>query len=390
MSEPLVLRGITWNHTRGFCPKVATAQRYQELHPEVEIRWEKRSLQAFADQPIAELARTFDLLVIDHPSIGEAAAHGIFLPLDGLVGAAALADSAEHSVGASHVSYEVDGRQWALPVDAATPVASWRPDLLERLGVGVPGTWTELLALARRGAVALPAIPIDSLMNLYMLWLDEGDVPGASADTIGRRDAGLSALESLKELVSLCDPVCLTRNPIQTYEAMTQGDNIAYLPFAYGYSNYAREGYARSTLKFGGLVHRNRPLRSTLGGAGMAISAHCRHPQIAADYLAWTMSAPIQAGLFAAAGGQPGHRAAWLADEPNRISGNYFANTLATLDEAWVRPRYAGYIEFQDAASVAVHDYLRGDATAAATFDRLDTLHRSHHQFVEKTAKEMS
>jgi multiple sugar transport system substrate-binding protein len=390
MSEPLVLRGITWNHSRGFCPKVATAQRYQELHPGVEIRWEKRSLQAFADQPIADLARTFDLLVIDHPSIGEAAAHGIFLPLDGLVDTVALADSAAHSVGASHASYEVDGRQWALPVDAATPVASWRPDLLERLGVGVPGTWTELLALARRGAVAVPAIPIDSLMNLYMLWLDEGDVPGASAETIGRRDAGLTALESLKELVSLCDPVCLTRNPIQVYEAMTQGDGIAYLPFAYGYSNYARQGYARNTLKFGKLVHRNQPLRSTLGGAGMAISAHCRHPEVAADYLAWTMSAPVQAGLFATAGGQPGHRAAWLADEPNRISGSYFANTLATLDAAWLRPRYAGYIEFQDAASVAVHDYLRGDITAAATFDRLDALHRSHHLPVPTTMKETS
>jgi multiple sugar transport system substrate-binding protein len=376
MSETVVLKGITWNHTRGYCPKVATAQRYQELHPQVEIQWEKRSLQAFADQSIEELAKRYDLLVIDHPSIGEAAAHGVFLPLDDLVPPAALKDSAAASVGASHVSYQVDGRQWALPVDAAAPVASWRADLLRRLGAEVPRTWRELLALARRGAVAVPAIPIDSLMNLYMLWLDEGDVPGASAETIGRRDAGLAALEALKELVSACDPACLTRNPIQTYEAMTQGDAIAYLPFAYGYSNYARPGYARKALKFGGLVARNATLRSTLGGAGMAISAHSPHARIAAGYLAWTMSAEVQGGLFTNAGGQPGHRGAWLADEPNRVTNHYFADTLPTLDAAWVRPRYPGYIAFQDAASLAVHACLKGETTTASTYEQLDALHR--------------
>lgn len=375
----VVLKGITWNHTRGYCPKVATAQRYQELHPEIEIRWEKRSLQAFADQSIEALAQQYDLLVIDHPSIGEAAAHGIFRPLDGLVPAALLADSAAASVGASHASYEVDGRQWALPVDAATPVASWRPDLLEAMGAEVPSTWSELLALARRGVVALPAIPIDSLMNLYMLWLDEGDVPGTSAETIGRRDAGVAALEALKELVSLCDPACLTRNPIQTYEAMTQGDKIAYLPFAYGYSNYARAGYARRALRFGGLVTRRARLRSTLGGAGMAISAASPHAETAAGYLAWVMSAPVQAGLYTNAGGQPGHRAAWLADEPNRIASAYFADTLATLDDAWVRPRYPGYIEFQDAAGEVVHAWLRGETGADDAYDRLDALHRGAH-----------
>ena len=263
-----------------------------------------------------------------------------------------------------------------MPVDAATPVASWRADLLERLDVEVPGTWNDLLSLARRGAVALPAIPIDSLMNVYMLWLDEGDVPGASADTIGRRDAGLAALEALKELIDACDAACLVRNPIQTYEAMTQGDAIAYVPFAYGYSNYARPGYARKALNFGGLVARNATLRSTLGGAGMAISARCAHPAVAADFLAWTMSAQVQGGLFSHAGGQPGHRSAWLADEPNRIASNYFADTLPTLDDAWVRPRYPGYIEFQDAASLAVHAYLKGEATASATYERMDALHR--------------
>jgi multiple sugar transport system substrate-binding protein len=59
--KTIQLRGITWNHTRGYLPMVATAQRFAETHPGVEIIWEKRSLQAFADRDITELAQQYDL-----------------------------------------------------------------------------------------------------------------------------------------------------------------------------------------------------------------------------------------------------------------------------------------------------------------------------------------
>jgi multiple sugar transport system substrate-binding protein len=42
----------------------------------------------------------------------------------------------------------------------------------------------------------------------------------------------------------------------------------------------------------------------------------------------------------------------------NSASGNFFANTLSTLDSAWVRPRFPGFPAFQDAASILVHQYL--------------------------------
>ena len=96
------LRGITWNHTRGLVPMVATAQRFEELHPEVRIVWEKRSLQAFGDNPIGKLAEEFDLLVIDHPSVGEAA--DFLLPLDDHLPADFIDELALASVGQSHVT----------------------------------------------------------------------------------------------------------------------------------------------------------------------------------------------------------------------------------------------------------------------------------------------
>src|SRR5580658_7679477 len=135
------LTGITWNHTRGYLPMVATAQRFSELHPDVSITWQKRSLQQFADVPLTDLAARFDLMVIDHPSIGEAAQHNLVLPLDEHLPAAYLADQAENSVGQSHASYHYEGHQYALATDAATPIAGWRPDLLLRAEAELPATW---------------------------------------------------------------------------------------------------------------------------------------------------------------------------------------------------------------------------------------------------------
>ena len=80
-SGPCSLRGITWNHTRGYVPLVATAQRFMELNPEVSIRWEVRSLQEFADFSVEALAARYDLLVIDHPSVGIASTSRSLLPL---------------------------------------------------------------------------------------------------------------------------------------------------------------------------------------------------------------------------------------------------------------------------------------------------------------------
>ena len=122
--ENITLRGISWDHTRGFLPMVASAQRFHELHPHVDIVWEKRSLQAFADQPIQLLAERFDFIVIDHPFVGYAAAHPVLVPLDQHLDAVYLADQAAHSVGASEPSYWYGDHLWALAIDAATPVSA--------------------------------------------------------------------------------------------------------------------------------------------------------------------------------------------------------------------------------------------------------------------------
>ena len=153
------LRGITWAHSRGFTSIVAVSQRYSELYPNVDIVWEKRSLQEFADAPVEKLAETYDLLIIDHPWAGFAAKHKILLPLQEHLSEEYLKDQADNSVGASYISYNFDGYQSALAIDAATPIAVYRPDYFK--DKKVPETFEEVLDMAKKGVVAYAGIPIN-------------------------------------------------------------------------------------------------------------------------------------------------------------------------------------------------------------------------------------
>jgi len=234
-TEPVRLRGMTWNHSRGYTPMVATAQRYSELHSDVNITWEKRSLQEFADQPLDQLAERYDLLVIDHPWVGVAARAGWLLPLDEHLPATFLDDQVANSVGPSARSYSFGGHQWALAIDTATPVASRRPDLIA--GSDLPRSWSDLLKLARAGKVLMPGIPVDTLMNFYMVCSTLGEDVAQSADRLVSAQVGVPALAMLRELAQSLDPQFFDLNPIRVYEAMTLTDHFAYCPFAYGYNN---------------------------------------------------------------------------------------------------------------------------------------------------------
>ena len=85
-----------------------------------------------------------------------------------------------------------------------------------------------------------------------------------------------------------------------------------------------------------------------LGGTGLAISARCQRKDIAAQFAQFVASPSTQCGIFFHSGGQPGHRSAWLDDRLNAACSNFFCDTLATLDRAFIRPRDAGYLDFQD------------------------------------------
>ena len=74
----ITLKGMTWDHSRGYDPMIATSKAFAKKHNnKISIQWDKRSLQAFADRPIEEMVEEYDLMVIDYPHVGEVSAKGL-------------------------------------------------------------------------------------------------------------------------------------------------------------------------------------------------------------------------------------------------------------------------------------------------------------------------
>ena len=374
----IVVNGITWGHSRGITPLLAAAQRFSELYPEIEFIWKKRSLQEFADYPIEKLVTHYDLLVIDHPWVGTAAATLGVLPLDQYISKHYLAEQATNSVGASHSSYHYGGHQWALAIDAAAPAASYRADLLQREGVAVPKTWEDVLALAKLGKVAVPAIPIDLLMNFYTFCIIHGNAPFKTEDEVIDRATGLKALETMREFYSLVDKKMFSCNPIAVAELMSSEDDYWYCPFAYSYSNYARKGYSEFRLKYGELVTfaNGQRLRGTIGGTGLAVSAYSSHREEALLFAEMVASSDFQAQFYVQNGGQPGHRLAWLDEDANYITDNFFHDLLPSMDNSFLRPRYSGHLYFQDRAGTPLQDFLQYGGDAGKVLDTMNNLYQ--------------
>jgi len=372
-----VLNGITWGHSRGITPLLAVSQRYSELHPGIEIKWKKRTLQEFADFPIEELTKDYDLLIIDHPWVGCAAATNCVLPLNEFLPAEYLEDQLNNSVGNSHLSYNYDNNQWALAIDAATPAASYREDLLKASNVSVPQTWDEVLALARKGKVAVPAIPIDLLMNFYTFCIAHGKEPFQNDGEITDKQTGVLAIKTMKELYSLVDKKMFNCNPIAVAEMMSSSDDYWYCPFAYCYSNYARTGFSKNVLHYADVVSFNgKKLRTTIGGTGIAVSAFSANKEIAVDFAAMVVSGECQRTLYVQNGGQPGHLSAWIDTDANQLTHNFFKNVLPVMENGYTRPRYNGYLDFQDHAGIPLQKCLIKNGSADETFNEMNRIYQ--------------
>jgi len=373
------LKGITWNHSRGFTPLVACCQRYAEQHPGVHVEWHKRSLQAFADFSVEALSKQYDLLIIDHPSVGEAFENKCLVDFHQYLSGDILDELSANSTGLSYKSYTYKNAQLALPVDAATPVSSYRKDLLQQHNLPVPQTWEALIALAEKGKVAMPAIPIDMLMNFYMFCIACGSEPFAASNEIIDERTGNHALQLMAELYSRLDDKMFHCNPIAVAELMSAADDYWYCPFAYGYSNYARKNYAVKPLTFDDVVSYNgQQFLSTLGGTGIAVSAYSSHINEAVHIATMLASAKIQTGLYVEYGGQPAHIKAWRSGYANNLTNNFFINTLPALQRAYVRPRYNGYLQFQDEAGLVLYKFLKHqNSTPANVVQQLNKLYKN-------------
>lgn len=376
MSET-VLRGITWEHRRAVDPLAATVEAFRRRRPDVAVEWSSRPLHGFEFTPVAELARRYDLIILDHPFAGDIAGTTCLAPLESLV----TGDLGHGFVGPSLASYRYDGHIWALPVDAACQVAVGRPDLLDRLDRPAPSGWDEMLDLGAKARAAELSLAIGlkgvhSLMTFFTLCANLGrpcaidpDLPFVDGAT------ARGALDAIRALLAHCPPQALDWNSIALHDAMAAQDDLVFCPAVYCYATYA-ESDMRRPLRFFDLpgLAGAGPRGSTIGGAGIGVSAHCAHMEAALDYVRYLMEPPTQRG-FAENHGQPAAVSVWEDAQIDARFGGCYTATRATIEAAWVRPRYAGYLRFQAAGGELIERHLRGDIAETALLDRLAALH---------------
>lgn len=154
---------------------------------------------------------------------------------------------------------------------------------------------------------------------------------------------------------------------------MSTSEDIVYVPFAFGYSNYSRPGVARP-IRFTDVAGPGPEPKAgaLLGGAGCAVTKSATDYEAIGRYLRFVHDPAHQRGAYFDEGGQPGSRSAWLDERVNELSLNFFRDTLETLDKAFLRPRFDGFVPFFEEAGEIVNARLRGACSREAAMDRIE------------------
>ena len=370
----ITLKGITWDHSRGYDPMIATSKVFAEKHNnEVSIKWHKRSLQAFADRPIAQMVEEYDLMVIDYPHVGEVSAKGLLHNFDVEKYSKALELLQKQSVGLSHQSYNIDGHQWALALDAATQVSCYRSDLITAL----PKNWDDLYQLAQNKRVIWPLKPVHAISSFYSIYNNITEVFEPSDKDFIQNNFGIKTLQMMKLISQHVPSECFDMDPIKTAEILSEHDDFYYSPYTYGFSNYSRIDYRKNLLTYGDVIDLSGkgPHGTHLGGTGIAISNKSKNKDLALEYSYWIAGSECQQTTFYSSGGQPGNSDAWENDTINLETNNFFKNTRLTLDQAWVRPRHNGYMKFQDESGNMINEYLQSNVNEVDVIDKLKLMY---------------
>jgi len=383
----VTLKGLTWDHPRGYAPLLKGAPEYQNSHPGINIRWDRRTLRDFGEAPIERYLDRYDLIIMDHPFVGFAAAHDVLVDLNPFLSAAESASLARDSVGPSAESYRYAGGLWALPVDAATQVASYRPDLLEQLSSRPPKTFDETLQLGQKARVngkfiAVAACPIDAISLFFTLTANLGHPIAENADPFVEYAIAREALDRLHALIAIAHPQSTGWNPIQMYDHMVAASDVVYCPWAYGYSNYSRrENSVRLLFTDAPAAGEIACAGTQLGGTGVAISKQSPHRDEAVAYARWLASPQHQRGTYVQEGGQPASLSAWLDPEIDAAACGFFSGTLETVEKSYVRPRFDGFVRFFEAAGIEINRCLRGEMSDAQLIPSLN------RRFAERLAQ---
>lgn len=381
MSQTITLKGIAWDHPRGYEPLQATSKAFAELYQGVSIKWNIRSLKEFGDMPIESLIENYDLITIDHPYMGQADANKLLLPLEDKLTKSQIDNLKRQSVGPSFESYRYYDHLYALPIDAAALFAASRNDLILSLNLELPHMRSALFDFYKKipdgFKVAWPLCPTDLWCTFLTLCAQDGG-RNFIKDFKLNETVAIEVLNELIEHLNYLHSESLNWNPIQILNHMATNDEIIYSPYLFGYTNYSREGFAKKNINFSNSpTNPKNNISTILGGVGLAVSAKSKHADLALAYAGYVAKGETQEGIYTENGGQPGNLLAWQSAVNNGLCNNFFNNTLKTMEMAYVRPQNPGWNKFQEKGAAMLHRGLVKNISSTSLVKGLNQLYRS-------------
>lgn len=357
--------GLTWDHPRGY-------RALEAASAHGPIAWARQPLEGFESHPIAELASRYDLLVLDHPHIGEAIAKDCLQPIEDWFSSSEIAAWKSTTIGRALESYRWEERHYALPLDIAMQVTARDRQAVPE----APDSWDEVIRLSETRPVALSLAGPHAILTFFSLCLSLGEEPGGE-DLVGEA-VGREALTRMTRLAERAPKGAERLNPISLLEAIAARLGIALVPLVFGYVNYAVPAPGHSPIAFSDAPREGPggPRGSVLGGTGIGVTRRAKPGRELLDHLRWLMSEEAQLRFIPGHDGQPSTRKAWLSEEVNGAWGGFYAATAATAEQAWIRPRFDGYIAFQTDASDAIRTALQAKASPDEILTSLRALWR--------------
>lgn len=388
MMKEIKLKGIAWDHPRGYEPLRETSKIFSTRNPSVSIDWHIRSLKEFGDMPIEDLIETYDLITIDHPYMGQAHENKLLLSLENYLPDTFLRELEQQSVGPTYKSYRFGGHLYALPIDAAALVAAYRDDLMTNLKLKRPTIRVELFDFYKRVPkefkVAWALCPTDLWCAFLTLCAQDGGFDFIQENGIDEK-IGTTVLDELKEHLKFIHPESLNWNPIQILDRMGTTDDIVCAPYLFGYTNYSRDNFRNHIITFQNSPTNPRTDISTiLGGVGLAVSAKTDFPEWAVAYAKYVSSGETQKGVYTKSQGQPSHLEAWHDKANNTLCHNFFGNTLKTMEKVYVRPQYAGWNSFQEQGADLLHQALIEDTPSMKAVKDLNEMFKEEVAYGER------
>jgi multiple sugar transport system substrate-binding protein len=263
-----------------------------------------------------------------------------------------------------------DGRLYAVPYVTNAGLLYYRKDILEREGERPPRTWAEL---ARQAKAIAPRYGMDGYAGQFLpyegLTVNATEAVHSAGGSFLRDDgtrvtvdsaAARSGLEFLASGVreGWISEEALGYKEEESRQAFQDGRLLFLRNWPYVHSAAGAAG-SKVAGRFGAvpLPGPDGPGTSVLGGSNLAVSSHSRHPQSAADLIAYLTSERVQRQVLTE-GSLPPVRAA-LYEDPALIRAYPYLPTLRqSVLTAEPRPKSPRYDQVSLGVQAVVQDVM--------------------------------